>query len=182
MYDIITPLKTGRVRLAGTLVSFASNPHLHNNSNTPVARNLVDPLRLFRRGSQRLPHCLISVSVHFDSNAMAFSSGDYLYCNHSTRRHRFCSESTSAKHYGSFHCCPTCEMRGKKIPKKSGVGQFIPLPLSLHTTASPKGSFTTKTRWQSPQPFRGRTPLNRPNHTDLSAGRPLYLRNPYHNG
>jgi len=50
---------------------------------------------------------------------MAFGSGDYLYCSHSTCRRRFCSESALAKHYGSFHGRPTCETCGKKL-KKSG--------------------------------------------------------------
>jgi hypothetical protein len=50
---------------------------------------------------------------------MAFGSGDYLYCSHSTCHRRFCSESALAKHYGSFHGRPTCQTCGKKL-KKSG--------------------------------------------------------------
>jgi len=50
---------------------------------------------------------------------MAFGSGDYLYCSHTTCRRRFCSEGALAKHYGSFHGRPTCQTCGKKL-KKSG--------------------------------------------------------------
>ena len=60
---------------------------------------------------------------------MASGSGDYLYCNHSACRRRFCSESALAKHYGTFHGRPTCETCGKKL-KKSGQVCLISLSLS----------------------------------------------------
>lgn len=64
---------------------------------------------------------------------MAFGSGDYLYCSHSTCRRRFCSEGALAKHYGSFHGRPTCQTCGKKL-KKSGKVSFSSLSLSATPT------------------------------------------------
>ena len=57
--------------------------------------------------------------------AMAFGSGDYLYCSHTTCRRRFCSESALDKHYGSFHGRPTCETCGRKLKKSGQVSVFL---------------------------------------------------------
>ena len=56
---------------------------------------------------------------------MAFCSVDYLYCSHSTCRRRFYSEGALAKHYGSFHGRPTCEMCGKKLKKSGKVSSIL---------------------------------------------------------
>jgi len=76
----------------------------------------------------------LSLGRSLGACAMAFGSGDYLYCSHSTCRRRFCSESALAKHYGSFHGRPTCDTCGKKL-KKSGKVSL--LSLSLPRPSSP---------------------------------------------
>jgi len=75
---------------------------------------------------------------------MAFGSGDYLYCSHSTCRRRFCSESALAKHYGSFHGRPTCDTCGKKL-KKSGKHTCTLLDTSAFLEVYPALDFVSHT-------------------------------------
>jgi len=73
---------------------------------------------------------------------MAFGSGDYLYCSHSTCRRRFRSEDALVKHYGSFHGRPTCETCGKKL-KKSGRHTCTLLDTTAYLEDYPALDFTS---------------------------------------
>jgi len=76
---------------------------------------------------------------------MAFGSGDYLYCSHRTCRRRFCSESSLANHYSSFHGRPTCETCGKKL-KKSGQHTCTLLDTSAFLEEYPALDFVSHSR------------------------------------
>jgi hypothetical protein len=58
--------------------------------------------------------------------AMAFGSGGYRYCNHSTYRRRFHSERALAEHIGLFHGRHTCEACGKRLKKPGPASRLSP--------------------------------------------------------
>jgi hypothetical protein len=110
----------------------------------PTLTTISDPYSRFQpfiRIYKKIPNFpmdLIGSSLSFGRRslgvcAMAFGSGDYLYCSHSICRRRFCSESALVKHYGSFHGRPTCETCGKKL-KKSGQVSLLSLSLPARPT------------------------------------------------